>query len=292
MVDNQLPLLKILRITLLLELTLAFITPIIIPNDHTHNNNYNNNKFFKKKTFVLKNATPSPDIAATATTAKAKTNSKKYNQQLGEFERLNIITKTDNGGVGETTMNSRIVKLHDFSSLDPIHYQTMWDIQKEIVDGHVERLKVEFKKEEPKSQFWLKEDIVINDDTDTDTDTDTNSNDIEDQSQDQQMQQQQQFVNKNHRKKGCDTVIILQHEPVYTLGTASDTNFIKSVGDGIDVIRIERGGEVTYHGPGQLTVYPILDLRGYKQDIHWYMRALEEAILLALHRAGVSEVSL
>ena len=48
---------------------------------------------------------------------------------------------------------------------------------------------------------------------------------------------------------------------------------------------------MTYHGPGQLTVYPILDLRGYKQDVHWYMRALEEAILLALEKAGVQGVS-
>jgi lipoyl(octanoyl) transferase len=41
---------------------------------------------------------------------------------------------------------------------------------------------------------------------------------------------------------------------------------------------------------GQLTIYPILDLRGYKQDIHWYMRALEEVILLSLHRIGIEEV--
>ena len=64
-----------------------------------------------------------------------------------------------------------------------------------------------------------------------------------------------------------------------------------SVGDteksGTDIVRIERGGEVTYHGPGQLVVYPILDLWGYKQDIHWYVRALEEAILTALDMAGV-----
>jgi lipoyl(octanoyl) transferase len=82
---------------------------------------------------------------------------------------------------------------------------------------------------------------------------------------------------------------MLQHKPVYTLGTGSDADFIKDSGlsSSIDIVRIERGGEVTYHGPGQLVAYPILDLKGYKQDIHWYMRALEEAILLALDSVGV-----
>ena len=59
----------------------------------------------------------------------------------------------------------------------------------------------------------------------------------------------------------------------------------------IPVVRIERGGEVTYHGPGQLVVYPIIDLRSYNQDIHWYMRALEEVIILALEKAGIDGVS-
>jgi len=98
---------------------------------------------------------------------------------------------------------------------------------------------------------------------------------------------------------GCDSIIILQHDPVYTLGTASDPTFIHGYNtDGINgdksdvpIVRIERGGEVTYHGPGQLVVYPILDLRGYKQDVHWYMRALEEVILIALEKAGIEGAS-
>ncbi len=95
---------------------------------------------------------------------------------------------------------------------------------------------------------------------------------------------------------GCDSIIMLQHDPVYTLGTASDPLFIldndekDNNNNKIPMVHIKQGGEVTYHGPGQLTVYPILDLRGYKQDIHWYMRALEEVILLALKKAGVKGV--
>ena len=99
-----------------------------------------------------------------------------------------------------------------------------------------------------------------------------------------------QFVDRRIDRAGVDgtdTVMILQHEAVYTLGTASDENFILSVDKAVPVIRMDRGGEVTYHGPGQLTIYPILDLRGYKQDIHWYIRALEEATIRALAHFGI-----
>lgn len=99
-----------------------------------------------------------------------------------------------------------------------------------------------------------------------------------------------------------DTIIMLQHHPVYTLGTGSDENFVKSLASSnhrsdhrthdtapsVPVIRMDRGGEVTYHGPGQITVYPVLDLRSYRQDIHWYMRALEEAIILAISKCATS----
>ena len=56
----------------------------------------------------------------------------------------------------------------------------------------------------------------------------------------------------------------------------------------IPVKRINRGGEITYHGTGQLTVYPVLDLRSYSQDIHWYVRALEEAVILAFADCGIT----
>mmetsp|Transcript_29236 Transcript_29236/g.58099 ORF Transcript_29236/g.58099 Transcript_29236/m.58099 type:complete len:360 (+) Transcript_29236:31-1110(+) len=90
---------------------------------------------------------------------------------------------------------------------------------------------------------------------------------------------------------GCDAVIFLQHAPVYTLGTGSDEKYVLdaagAAGGGPEVVRTDRGGEVTYHGPGQLTVYPLLDLRGYELDMHWYVRALEECVLRALDAAGV-----
>jgi lipoyl(octanoyl) transferase len=100
-----------------------------------------------------------------------------------------------------------------------------------------------------------------------------------------------QFIVSETHKQGVDRILFLQHDPVYTLGTASDPSFIHSSESHVPVVRMDRGGEVTYHGPGQLVVYPILDLRGYNQDIHWYMRALEEAVLRALDGVGLPQAS-
>jgi lipoyl(octanoyl) transferase len=84
-----------------------------------------------------------------------------------------------------------------------------------------------------------------------------------------------------------DTLILLEHPPVYTLGTGSSLEHLKFDPDNHEysLYRIERGGEVTYHCPGQLIAYPILNLRYHQQDLHWYLRQLEQVIIdvLALH---------
>ncbi|OMO87649.1 Octanoyltransferase [Corchorus capsularis] len=87
------------------------------------------------------------------------------------------------------------------------------------------------------------------------------------------------------RNEDCpDTLIVLQHDPVYTMGTGSSEKYlnfdIKKAP--FDVYRTERGGEVTYHGPGQLVMYPIINLRNHKMDLHWYLRALEEVVIRVL----------
>ncbi|KAF7140600.1 hypothetical protein RHSIM_Rhsim06G0039300 [Rhododendron simsii] len=81
-----------------------------------------------------------------------------------------------------------------------------------------------------------------------------------------------------------DSLIVLQHHPVYTLGTGSSEDYLNfDLKDApYDVYRTERGGEVTYHGPGQLVMYPILNLRYHKMDLHWYFRALEEVVIRVL----------
>lgn len=86
-----------------------------------------------------------------------------------------------------------------------------------------------------------------------------------------------------------DILCLLEHPPVYTLGTGSTTDFVKFQPDQTDIAlyRTERGGEVTYHCPGQLVGYPILDLRRHRQDLHWYLRQLEEVLIQLLAGYGL-----
>ncbi|NEQ37697.1 MAG: lipoyl(octanoyl) transferase LipB [Okeania sp. SIO3I5] len=81
-----------------------------------------------------------------------------------------------------------------------------------------------------------------------------------------------------------DVLILLEHPPVYTLGQGAKLDFLKfdPNQNEYEVHRIERGGEVTYHCPGQLVGYPILNLKHYQQDLHWYLRQLEEVLLKVL----------
>jgi len=78
-----------------------------------------------------------------------------------------------------------------------------------------------------------------------------------------------------------DVLLLLEHPPVVTLGRNSHAAHLLQPA-GVDVFEVERGGDVTFHGPGQLVGYPILDLSGYKQDLHWYLRTLEQALIAAL----------
>jgi lipoyl(octanoyl) transferase len=78
-----------------------------------------------------------------------------------------------------------------------------------------------------------------------------------------------------------DVLLLLEHPPVVTLGRNSHTAHLLEP-TGIDVFEVERGGDVTFHGPGQLVGYPILDLSAYKRDLHWYLRTLEQALIEAL----------
>ncbi|WP_264321327.1 lipoyl(octanoyl) transferase LipB [Zarconia navalis] len=87
----------------------------------------------------------------------------------------------------------------------------------------------------------------------------------------------------------ADILLLLEHLPVYTLGQGSNREFLQNADriTGVEVHQIERGGEVTYHCPGQLVAYPILNLRHYRKDLHWYLRQLEEVIIQVLAHYGL-----
>ncbi|MGH7671558.1 MAG: lipoyl(octanoyl) transferase LipB [Gemmatimonadales bacterium] len=88
------------------------------------------------------------------------------------------------------------------------------------------------------------------------------------------------------RRLPHDVLLLLEHPPVVTLGRTSRAAHVLRPDD-VDVFEVERGGDVTFHGPGQLVGYPILDLTGYKPDLHWYLRSLEQALIDALALLGI-----
>ena len=91
---------------------------------------------------------------------------------------------------------------------------------------------------------------------------------------------QKELVKKRQNGQINDTLILAEHEPVYTLGKNADENHIlQNTPRDVKTYQIERGGDVTFHGPGQLVGYPILDLHNYKKSISCYMRGLEQLII-------------
>ena len=93
---------------------------------------------------------------------------------------------------------------------------------------------------------------------------------------DLQIKMQQQRI----RGEIEDTLILVEHDPVYTLGKNADKDhLLQNRDESVDVFNIERGGDITFHGPGQLVGYPILDLSNYKKSVSWYMRTLEQVLI-------------
>lgn len=89
-----------------------------------------------------------------------------------------------------------------------------------------------------------------------------------------------------------ELLLLLEHERTVTLGRGTREGSLplpveELARRGVTVAEVERGGDVTWHGPGQLVGYPILDLTRHRQDLHWYLRTLEEALIEGLGRLGI-----
>lgn len=91
---------------------------------------------------------------------------------------------------------------------------------------------------------------------------------------------------------GRDVLLLLEHEPTVTLGRGTRTASLPLAVEelrrrGQTVVEVERGGDVTWHGPGQLVGYPVMDLTRHRQDLHWYLRELEAALIDGLAALGI-----
>jgi len=89
-----------------------------------------------------------------------------------------------------------------------------------------------------------------------------------------------------------DLLLLVEHPPVITLGRGFQQQHLPTPPDllaarGVELHEVERGGDVTYHGPGQLVGYPIFDLKEHRRDLHWFLRQLEEALIVALQDFGI-----
>ena len=92
-------------------------------------------------------------------------------------------------------------------------------------------------------------------------------------------------------RTGEETLFLLEHEAVYTIGRRLDKSSLGNVGYlPHSVFEINRGGQATYHGPGQLVGYPILDLKKRGRDLHVYLRSLETAVIRLVESFGIEAV--
>ena len=103
---------------------------------------------------------------------------------------------------------------------------------------------------------------------------------------------QKELVKQRAAGQIPDTLLLVEHTPVFTIGRNGGrenilVSSIKLEKEGINVHETDRGGDITYHGPGQIVGYPIIDLKNYGKDIHLYLRMLEEVIIKLLEKFNI-----
>ena len=104
--------------------------------------------------------------------------------------------------------------------------------------------------------------------------------------------EQQRLVEQRKSGEGSDTLLFLEHPHVVTMGRNGNERNILASSEvlertGIEFFETDRGGDVTYHGPGQIVGYPILDLREWKRDVHAYFSGVEQVLISALSAFGI-----
>ena len=100
---------------------------------------------------------------------------------------------------------------------------------------------------------------------------------------------QKNLHDKVSKEEIGDLVLLLEHPHVYTLGkNANKNHLLPSYPKDAEVVDIDRGGDITYHGPGQLVGYPIINLKHYKKSVSWYMSTLEDVIISVLSDIGIN----
>jgi lipoate-protein ligase B len=98
---------------------------------------------------------------------------------------------------------------------------------------------------------------------------------------------QKDTVRRRVAKEIPDTLILVEHPPVITMGKMSKKEHLLATRPDVEVVETPRGGDVTYHGPGQIVGYPILDLTALNQDLKKYLGKLEETMIRAVGRYGI-----
>ncbi len=106
------------------------------------------------------------------------------------------------------------------------------------------------------------------------------------------LQIQMRLVEQRKRGEGRDTLLFVEHDHVVTIGRNGKSDHVLASDEilartGIDIHETDRGGDVTYHGPGQVVGYPILDLGEWKRDVHAYFRGVEDSLIDALAVFGI-----
>lgn len=99
---------------------------------------------------------------------------------------------------------------------------------------------------------------------------------------------QRDLVERRIAKEIPDTLLLVEHPPVVTLGKTAKAAHVLASRPDVEVVETDRGGDVTFHGPGQIVGYPIMDLAGLRQDVKWYVERLEEVMIRTAGRWGVA----